>query len=139
MVTVARGFARLAKQMTRRVRNTAAKAAKAAARRAEIIALGKTVIVTEKDGVKTYSFPPKPVVPPSVPRLSWVGVKSHPLSAPRKNNSGHKPEHIAALAEDPSQTLAIQIEKAKREIQKENLQAILPATVPAPDIAEVTA
>ncbi len=106
----------LAKRLDRRVLNIARKIVKAGQRRAEAIALGKTVITTEVDGVKTYSFPPEIPVPPSPPRLAWLGGKMHPKSqGSRKNRSGCKPENLAALAEDPSQTLASAIEKAKRE------------------------
>ena len=37
----------------------------------------------------------------SAPRLSWLNVKTHPVSGnSRKNRSGLKPEHTAALVEN---------------------------------------
>jgi hypothetical protein len=101
------------------------------------IALGKTVIVTETDGVKKYSFPKPERVPPTPPRLSWLSGKTAHQHNPQESRSGYKPEHTAALLEDSSQTLAKEIEKAQREIQKENLAALTPAT--APEVGEVTA
>lgn len=111
---------RILKQMTRRVRNHAAKVARTAARRVELIEGGKTVIVTETDGVKTYALPPTPkiVEPPTPNKLSWLGGKQHSQQGDsRKNRSGVSPEHRLALVENASRTFAVEIEKAlKSEI-----------------------
>ena len=108
---------RILKQMTRRVRNHAAKVTRAAARHAELSEAGKAVIVTETDGVKTYALPslPKVVEPPTPNKLSWLGGKQYGDS--RKNRSGVSPEHRLALVENASRTFAVEIEKAlKSEI-----------------------
>ena len=110
---------RILKQMTRRVRNHAAKVTRAAARHAELSEAGKAVIVTETDGVKTYALPslPKVVEPPTPNKLSWLGGKQYKQGDSRKNRSGVSPEHRLALVENASRTFAVEIEKAlKSEI-----------------------
>jgi hypothetical protein len=100
------------KRALRSLNNACAKLAKAEARREADIELGKTVIVTEVDGVKKYAFPPKQKEPPTPPRLTWLGGKMYKHGNARKTQSGHKPEHVAALAENASRILAAEVVKA---------------------------
>lgn len=101
-----------AKRSQRHEANVLGKAIRAAQRREEMIELGKTVIVSEKDGVKNYAFPPKRKEPPSPPRLSWLNGKTFRHSAARKNSPGLKDEHAAAILENASRSLAVEIDKA---------------------------
>jgi len=82
-------------------------------RRKEMIELGKTVIVTEVDGVKKYAFPPEQKPPTfNIPRLIHITEKTRKTGVPRKNRPGLKPEHTAALIEDASRTFAKEVDKA---------------------------
>lgn len=108
----AKEFKKLAKRLTRKSANVLAKAVRAEQRKAEMIALGKTVIVTEVDGVKKYAFPPVPPTPPTPPRLQWLSGKTSKHGNPSKTRPGRKPEQIQAFAENASRTLATEIEKA---------------------------
>lgn len=102
-----------AKRELQKPYNLGQKIIKAAKRQAEMIELGKTVIVTENaDGTKSYAFPPKQKELPSPPRLSWLGGKMFKYSWSRKNSPGLKDEHAAAIYENASRTLAKEIDKA---------------------------
>lgn len=105
-MTEARTAKRIYTQTIRRLANAREKGVKAHLRKLGDIALGKTVVVTEVDGVKTYSFPPAPPVPPTPPRLSWLGGKTHPQHNPQKGRSGYGPEHAEAISEDAGRTFA---------------------------------
>lgn len=134
MPTADRTRKRLAKQLDRIAYNTGRKIIKAAQREAALAKLGKTVIVTEKDGAKTYVLPPTPriVEPPTPNRLSWLGGKQYAQQGDsRKSRSGFKPENLEACIEDSSRTLA-------KEIAKALMPPVEPATVPAPEVGEVT-
>jgi len=113
-MTTERKAKQLNKRYERGVENVARKIVKAGARQTALIELGKTVIVTEKDGVKTYDFPPTAsVTEPSIPRLSWIGGKTYKQQGDsRKLRSGRKPEHTEAIPEDASRTFAKEVAKA---------------------------
>jgi hypothetical protein len=106
------GTMNAAKKLERKLYNMGRKIIRAAERQAEAIALGRTVIVTEVDGVKTYSFPEPPRVPPTPPRLSWLGGKMAHQHNPQAGRSGHKQEHAEAVIENASRGLASEIDKA---------------------------
>lgn len=125
----------LKKHTDRKVLNVARKIVKAGKRQAELVELGRTVIVTEKDGVKSYVLPPTPsiVEPPTPPRLSWLGGKQYPQQGDsRKLRSGFGPEHAEAIPENGSRIFAKEVEKALMPPP-----VVEPATVPAPEVAEV--
>jgi hypothetical protein len=105
---------RLKKRTERALYNLGVKVVKADVRQKALIELGKTVIVTEKDGVKTYAFPPEPVVNEvHPPRLSWLGGKTFPQGGDsRKNRSHFGPEHREAFVENASRVFAKQIDTA---------------------------
>lgn len=49
----------------------------------------------------------------NIPRLSWLGGKQHTTHfLSRKNRPGESQLHTAAIVEDASRTLAVQIDKA---------------------------
>jgi len=104
----------LDKRRDRKVENVARKIVKADVRRRAQVELGKTVIVTEKDGVKTYDFPPTPSVSePSIPRLAWLNGKTYKQQGDsRKLRSGFGPEIAEAIPENASRILAKEIAKA---------------------------
>ena len=115
MPTADRTAKRLAKQTDRRLYNTGRKIFNAETRRVAQVELGKTVVVTETDGVKSYDFAPTPQVvePPTQPRLSWLGAKQYKQQGDsRKNRSGFGPEHTEAIPENASRILAKEIDKA---------------------------
>lgn len=112
MATADRLIKRAEKRLEKFRLNRAMKEAKAAIRKADMIALGKTVIVTEVDGVKKYAFPPKQKEPPTPPRLQWLSGKTFRHGNPSKTRPGRKPEQIQAFSENASRTLAKEIEKA---------------------------
>lgn len=137
MTTEARTHARIAKQLTRKLYNTGRKIIAAGLRHAALVEAGKTVVVTEKDGVKSYDFAPAPISfePPTPPRLSWVGAKQYIQQGDsRKLRSGFGTEHAEAIPENASRVLAKEIDKALMP----DVPIVEPATVPAPDVAEVT-
>jgi hypothetical protein len=48
-----------------------------------------------------------------IPRLSWLGGKTHRTHfLSRKNRPGNSTLHAAAIYEDASRTLAVQVDKA---------------------------
>lgn len=108
MATADRLLKRAQKRQERFRRNRSHKALNLLIRQQREIALGKTVLVTEVEGVKTYAFPPKQKVfePPTPPRSHIVGLKQHRHPNPRKNLSGHAPEHAAANIENASRAFA---------------------------------
>ncbi len=113
-MTPERKLKQISKRVWRAVENNARKIVKADARQKALIELGKTVIVTEKDGVKTYDFPPTPSTSePSIPRLAWLGGKTYIQQGDsRRNRSGFGPEHAEAIPENASRILAKEIAKA---------------------------
>lgn len=106
------------KRQERLQRNRMGKVAKAFARRDALIELGKTVVTTETQGedgtvIVHHDFPPTPRFRvPSIPSLSFLGAKTRKVGVPRKNRLRFKPEHVQAIAEDASRTLAKEIDKA---------------------------
>lgn len=137
MTTTARAVKQLAQKLTRNAYNTGRKIIAAQQRKEALIELGKTVVVTEKDGVKSYDFAPTQQIiePPTPPRLSWLGAKQYKQQGDsRKNRSHFGPEHTAAIPENASRILAKEIDKALLP----DVPIVEPVTVPAPDVAEVT-
>lgn len=123
------------KSAQRRDRNIAHKALRAEIRRKEMIELGKTVIVTEKeDGTKSYAFPPKQKQRGfSIPCLSHIAEKTRKTGIPRKNRPGLKPEHTAALLEEASRSFAREVDKAMGipAVDGEPVAAPVPMVLPA--------
>ena len=92
-----------AKRAIRMEQNEWRKVLKAEARHNELVALGKTLITTEKDGVVNYSLPDIQEPPPfnMPPAHAFVGAKMYVQHGQsRKNHSGHAPEHAAAILEN---------------------------------------
>ena len=102
-------------------------------------AKGKLSMVTALDHV------------PNIPRLSWLNLKTRKSSiGNRKNRPGRLQEHIEALAQMGSQVFAQAVDKVFREkkaeaaavtagdITEAALADALPATVPAPNLGEIT-
>jgi hypothetical protein len=88
--------------LNRRARNRVAKVLKAAQRardaRIDLIALGRTVVVTEIDGVKRYSIPTLPKSHErAIAHLTWINAKTSSRFADRRHQPGRKPEHVAAM------------------------------------------
>ena len=104
----------LNKRRDRKLYNNGRKIFNAETRRVALVELGKTVLVTEKDGVKTYAFPPEQKLNESrPPRLSWLGGKQYSQQGDsRKNRSGRGPEQAEAWPENASRILATEIDKA---------------------------
>ena len=112
-MTTERKAKQLKKRYERGVLNVARKIFNAGLRRDVLIEEGKTVIVTEKDGVKTYALPPSPIEPPTPPRLSWLGGKTYKQQGDsRRGRSGFGLEQAEAWPENASRMLAKEIDKA---------------------------
>ena len=113
-MTTERKAKQLKKRYERGVLNVARKIFNAETRRVALVEQGKTVIVTEKDGVKTYAFPPEQKLNESrPPRLSWLGGKQYAQQGDsRKNRSRRGPEQAEAWPENASRILATEIDKA---------------------------
>lgn len=139
MPTLARTYARIAKQKDRRVLNVARKIVKAGARQAALVELGKTVVTTVVDGVETLALPepPKIVERLTPPRLSWVGGKQFPQHGDsQKGRSGHGPEHKDGVVEHASRLFADEVTKALApDTPAVNGEPI--ATAPAPEVADI--
>lgn len=114
MATAERKAKRADKKELRKLYNTGVKIIRARDRHLAAVALGKTVIVSETDGVKRYAFPPDQpdLIPQTPPTLSWVSAKTYKHSNPRKNLSGNAPEHAAANIENASRAFAGEVTKA---------------------------
>jgi hypothetical protein len=123
-MTLARTIQRLAKKLTRKVRNLEAKRVRAAQRQIELVELGKTLVKKEVPGpevdgkpttVTTYELPEVQAAPAfnNPPHLSFVGMKRyrhHGLSM--KNRPGNKELHAEAIVEDASRTFTKECDKA---------------------------
>jgi hypothetical protein len=134
-MTMLRTAKQLVKRANRRADNAIAKELRAHNRHTDLITLGETVLVTEKDGVKSYDFAPfsKVIEPLPSPRLSWLGGKQYAQQGDsRKNRSHHGMEHREGFEENASRMFASAITEALKP------SSILPATVPAPDLGEIT-
>jgi hypothetical protein len=113
MPTPARQAKQYSKWKDRRLYNTGRKIIRANDRQAELAALGKTLVEVEKDGVKSFVFPKAPRVPPSVPRLVWLGGKQAKQQGDsRKNRSHFGQEHASAVVENASRTFTKEVDKA---------------------------
>jgi hypothetical protein len=113
-MTTERKAKQLKKRYERGVLNVARKIFNTETRRVALVELGKTLVVTEKDGVKTYAFPPDASVSePSIPRLSWLGAKQYKQQGDsRKGRSQFGPELREAFVENASRTFAVEVAKA---------------------------
>lgn len=133
-MTEARKFKSLAKRLTRATINEAFKDGKAAARKEALVELGKTVITTEVEGIKTYSFPPevKSTEPPSSPRLAWLGAKQYVQQGnSRKNRSHNGSENAEASIEHAGRLFAIEVAKAMTPITPDDVTPISVIESPA--------
>jgi hypothetical protein len=117
-MTLARDNQRVAKKLTRRVRNLEAKRLRAVQRRNELVELGKTVVTTyslsetekNEDGtpkqIAHHELPPEPLNPAfNIPAHIFVGEKmrkTHFLTM--RNRPGNKELHAEAIIEDASRT-----------------------------------